>query len=128
VCVLGLEREGELLENVRRQLNIFRNIGGRLARWEELLPSLKTLDSPPELVIDGLLGMHVAFEDLRTADQATAFELIQWANKCKAHVLAVDVPTPMDASTGAPYSYPYQNPQSRYRFIFPRSSFLTLCN
>ncbi|KAL7270088.1 enhancer of mRNA decapping [Rhizina undulata] len=100
VCVLGLEREDELLENVRRQLNIFRNIGGRLARWEELASNLKTLDSPPELIVDGLLGMHLSFEDLRVDDQATAFELVQFANKSKASVLAVDIPSGIDGSTG----------------------------
>lgn len=100
VCVLGLEREDELLEHVRRQLNIFRNAGGRVARWEELASNLKTLDSPPELIIDGLLGTHLSIEDLRTEQQATAFELVQFANKSKASVLAVDIPSGVDGSTG----------------------------
>lgn len=100
VCVLGLEREDELLENVRRQLNIFRNAGGRVARWEELASNLKTLDSPPELIIDGLLGTHLSIEDLRTDQQATAFELVQFSNKSKASVLAVDIPSGVDGSTG----------------------------
>ncbi|CUS09750.1 unnamed protein product [Tuber aestivum] len=100
VCVLGLEREDELLEHVRRQLNIFRNAGGRVARWEELANNLKTLDSPPELIVDGLLGIHLNFDDLRTDQQATAFELVQFANKSKASVLAVDIPSGVDGSTG----------------------------
>lgn len=100
VCVLGLEREDELLENVRRQLNIFRMSGGRVARWEELQGNLKGLDSPPELIIDGLLGTHLGFEDLRTDDQTTAFELVQFANKSKASVLSVDIPSGVDGSTG----------------------------
>lgn len=100
VCVLSLEREDELLENVRRQLNIFRNAGGRVARWEEMQSNIKALDSPPELIIDGLLGMHLSFEDLRMDDQATAFEMVQFANKSKASVLSVDIPSGVDGSTG----------------------------
>ncbi|KAI9848331.1 MAG: enhancer of mRNA decapping [Sclerophora amabilis] len=108
ICVLGLEREEELLENLRRQLHIFRSIGGRLARWDELAATLKSLDAPPELVIDGLLGMHVAFEDLRNDDQLTAYELIAWANASKANVLAIDVPTGLDASTGKKSFRPFK--------------------
>jgi enhancer of mRNA-decapping protein 3 len=99
-CVLGLEREDELLENVRRQLNIFRNAGGRVASWPEMQSNLKSIDSPPELIIDALLGMHLGFEDLRTDDQATAFELVQFANKSKASVLSVDIPSGVDGSSG----------------------------
>lgn len=106
VCVLGLEREEELLGSVHRQLNIFRNAGGRVARWEELQPNLRSLDAPPELIIDGLLGTHIAFGDLRTDDQATAFKLVQFANKSKASVLSVDIPSGIDGQKGAPYSFP----------------------
>lgn len=100
VCVLGFEREEELLENVRRQLNIFRNAGGRVARWEEMQSNLKSLDSPVELIIDGLLGMHHGFEDLRTDDQATAFDMFQFANTNKASILSVDIPSGIDGGTG----------------------------
>lgn len=100
VCVVGLDREDELLENVRRQLNIFRNAGGRVVRLSELATSLKSIDAPPELIIDGLLGIHIAFEDLRTDDQATAYELVNFANKSSASVLSVDVPSGIDGHTG----------------------------
>ena len=100
VCVVGLDREEELLENVRRQLNIFRNAGGTVARLSELATSLKPLDAPPELIIDGLLGIHVSFEDLRTDDLATAFELVNFANKSSAGILSVDVPSGIDGHTG----------------------------
>jgi len=99
-CVLGLEHEDELLENVRRQLNIFRNAGGRVASWPEMQSNLKAVDSPPELIIDGLLGWHLGFEDLRTDHRATAFELVQFANKSKASVLSVDIPSGVDGSSG----------------------------
>lgn len=100
VCVVGLDREDELLENVRRQLNIFRSAGGRVARLSELATSLNSIDSPPELIIDGLLGIHISFEDLRTDDQATAFELVNFANKSSAGILAVDVPSGIDGHSG----------------------------
>ncbi|KAA8912879.1 YjeF N-terminal domain-containing protein [Sphaerosporella brunnea] len=99
-CVIGLEREDELLENVRRQLNIFRNAGGRVATWPEMQSNLKSIDSPPELIIDGLLGMHLGFDDLRPDDQATAFELVHFANMGRASVLSVDIPTGVDGSSG----------------------------
>jgi enhancer of mRNA-decapping protein 3 len=98
-CVLGLEREGEFLDSFKRQLHVFRKTHSKAVRLDELTATLASLDAPPELVFDGLLGMH-AFEDLRVDDQATAYELIQWANKSKAPILAVDVPSGMDASTG----------------------------
>lgn len=100
ICMVGYEHEEELLESVRRQLDIFQKSGGRLVRFGELAGTLKALDAPVELVIDALLGMHAAFDDLRPDDQVVAYELIAWANKLKATVLAVDVPTGLDASTG----------------------------
>ncbi|KAI9841487.1 MAG: enhancer of mRNA decapping [Thelocarpon superellum] len=100
ICVLGLEREDELLEMLRRQLRVFRNSGGRLSRWDEVAGGPKQPEAPPGLVIDALLGMHISFEDLRTDDQASAYELIRWANQSKACVLAIDAPSGVDASTG----------------------------
>ncbi|EWC48607.1 hypothetical protein DRE_01829 [Drechslerella stenobrocha 248] len=100
ICVLGLEREEELLDHLRRQIQIFRNAGGRLAHWNELSYKLQSLDAPPELIIDGLLGMHVAFEDLRLPDQASLFELVKFANTSKANIMSIDVPSGIDGQTG----------------------------
>ncbi|KAK6512099.1 enhancer of mRNA decapping [Arthrobotrys musiformis] len=100
ICVLGLEREEELLDHLRRQIQIFRNAGGRLAHWNELSYKLQSLDSPPELIIDGLLGMHVGFEDLRLPDQASLFDLVKFANGSKAQIMSIDVPSGIDGSTG----------------------------
>lgn len=52
VCVLGLERETELLVGLRRQLKAFRSFGGKLVTKVELLEFVKTLDSPIDLFID----------------------------------------------------------------------------
>jgi enhancer of mRNA-decapping protein 3 len=100
VCVLGLERETELLVGLRRQLKVFRNFGGKLVTKVELLEYIKTLNAPIELIIDGLLGLTISFEELRTGDQATAYELIEFANRSKASVLAIDIPTGIDPTTG----------------------------
>ena len=100
VCVLGLEHEAELLENCRKQLDIFRKIGGRVLKWEDLSTRLSSSELVPDLVIDALFGMHLAFDDLRTDDQAVAFEIISWVNRANIDVLSVDIPSGMSASNG----------------------------
>jgi enhancer of mRNA-decapping protein 3 len=100
VCVLGLEREPELLEGLRKQLKVFRSFGGKVVSKTELIELVKGVDVPVELIIDGLLGLTISFEELRTGDQAAAYELIEWANRSKSSVLAVDIPTGLDPSSG----------------------------
>lgn len=104
VCLLGLEHEEELLENCRKQLDIFRKIGGRVLKWEDLSARLATADLAPDLVIDALFGMHLAFDDLRTDDQGVAFEMIAWVNRSNIEILSVDVPSGMSASSGMYHS------------------------
>ncbi|KAI9783253.1 MAG: hypothetical protein M1839_004093 [Geoglossum umbratile] len=100
VCVLDPDRHEELFEDMHQQVNLFCSIGGTLTRLERLGEDLKELESPPELIIDGLLGPHVSYKDLRPDDQATASELITWARKSKASILAIDLPSGLDHSTG----------------------------
>ncbi|KAH8801686.1 YjeF N-terminal domain-containing protein [Xylogone sp. PMI_703] len=100
VTVLGLERESELLEDLRRQLKVFRNFGGKVLTKIQLFEQAKSLEAPVDLIIDGLLGLAVSFEELRTGDQATAYELIEWANRSGTPVLAIDIPTGIDPSSG----------------------------
>ncbi|KAI9649315.1 enhancer of mRNA decapping [Ciborinia camelliae] len=100
VCVLGLERDSELLVGLRRQIKVFRGFGGKVLTKSELLDFVKSLPVPIDLIIDGLLGLTMSFEELRTGDQATAYELIEWANRSKAPVLAIDVPTGIDPTSG----------------------------
>ena len=99
LTVLGLERDDDLLDAVRRQLSIFRNCGGQVIKPDRLIKSLKTAHTTPDLIIDALLGMHMAFDDLRADDQATYFGLASWANKT-APIMAIDVPSGLDASSG----------------------------
>lgn len=100
VCLLGLEHEAELLESCRKQLEIFRKIGGRVLKWEDLSARLSTSELTPDLVVDALFGMHLAFDDLRTDDQAVAFEMISWVNRSSVDVLSVDIPSGMSTSSG----------------------------
>ncbi len=101
LCVLGpLEREDEILECVRRQLKIFHNCGGNPIKQDALMRVLRQMQAPTDLIVDALFGMHVTFEDLRTHDQASYFQLMCWANGSEADTLSVDIPSGIDASSG----------------------------
>jgi enhancer of mRNA-decapping protein 3 len=100
ICVLGLERENDLLPPLKTQIKAFRGLGGRVSTKVQLLEYIKTLTEPLALVVDGLLGLTTSFEELRTGEQATAYELIEWTNRGKAPVLAIDVPTGIDPTSG----------------------------
>ena len=100
LCILGLERELDLLESVQRQLLIFRSCGGQAIKQSDLMRTLRKLHAPTDLIVDALLGMHLSFEDLQTNDQAAYFQLICWANGSEAGTLAIDVPSGIDASSG----------------------------
>lgn len=100
LCVLGVEREDDLLDSVRRQLKILRNCGGQAIKQDALMRTLRKLQAPTDLIIDALLGMHISFDDLRTDDQAAYFQLVCWANGSDALVLSIDIPSGIDASSG----------------------------
>jgi enhancer of mRNA-decapping protein 3 len=118
LCVVGIERgEREILDDLRQQIRLYRNFGGRVYNKSDLFEQLRktviptlTIDTPRNavsgqvpavtLIIDALLGLVVSFDELRTGDQATVYELMEWANRNEAFVLAVDVPTGIDPSSG----------------------------
>lgn len=100
VCILGLDRENEFADAFRKQVDIFKKTGGKVLRWEEISTRLSAVDYRPELVMDALFGMHVAFEDLRTDDQQTAFQIVSWANRSGIDILSVDIPAGLSASSG----------------------------
>lgn len=118
VCVVGVER-GELLEGMQKQVRLYKNLGGRVYSKNEFFEHIRkisiptlTIDTPRTslsslanpapvaLIIDALLGLAISFEELRNGEQATVYELIEWANRNEAFVLAVDIPTGIDPSTG----------------------------
>ncbi|SPO02969.1 related to YjeF_N domain protein [Cephalotrichum gorgonifer] len=105
VCLVGIERERELLEDMRQQVRVYRNLGGRIFNKAEFFDHLRktaagTAPTTVSLVIDALLGLTISFEELRTGDQASVYELMEWANRNEAFVLAVDVPTGVDPTSG----------------------------
>lgn len=120
VCVVGLERgERDLLEDMRQQVRLYKNMGGRIFSKSDFFEHLRkisipmlTIDTPRSslsslanpapimLIIDALLGLAISFEELRNGDQASVYELIEWANRNEAFALAVDIPTGIDPSTG----------------------------
>lgn len=100
LCILGLERELDLLESVQRQLKIFRSCEGHAIKQDSLMRTLRKLQAPTDLIVDALLNMHLSFDDLRTDDQAAFFQLVCWANGSEAGTLAIDVPSGIDPSSG----------------------------
>lgn len=86
VCVLGGERETDLLESLRRQLDVYRKSGGWVVRWDEFYAKHNAdggaaqQPNPPDVVVDALLGMHLTFDILRLDDQSTAWEMVGWVN------------------------------------------------
>ncbi len=54
---------------------------------------------PPDLILDGLIGYS-----LRGAPEGRADALIDWANRQDAPVLALDVPSGLDAINGTPHN------------------------
>ncbi|KAI0191584.1 YjeF-related protein N-terminus-domain-containing protein [Astrocystis sublimbata] len=112
VCVVGIERERDLSDDVKRQIRLFRTFGGTVYKKSDLFSylaqlaanSLSSLDAsgqaPISLIIDALLGLTVSFEELRSSDQATTYELMEWANRNEAFVMAVDIPSGIEPSTG----------------------------
>ena len=100
LCILGLEREVDLLESVQRQLKAFRSCGGQAIKQDGLMRTLRKLQAPTDLIVDALLGMHLSFDDLGTDDQAAYFQLVCWANGSEAGTLAIDLPSGIDPSSG----------------------------
>ncbi|KAK2839321.1 hypothetical protein FQN49_006253 [Arthroderma sp. PD_2] len=100
LCILGNDRENEFTDGFQKQVDIFLKAGGQVMRWEELSTRLSAGEYVPKLVVDALFGMHIAFEDLRTDDQATAYEIISWVNRSNVDVLSVDIPSGLSATTG----------------------------
>lgn len=74
-------------ETPRWQLAVYRNTNGRVADDVGFLQ--------PGLIIDALIGYG-----LRSAPRGQFAELIRWANSSAAPILALDVPSGIDATTG----------------------------
>ncbi|KAK4140509.1 YjeF-related protein N-terminus-domain-containing protein [Dichotomopilus funicola] len=120
LCLVGFEDdERHLFEDVQQQVRLYRNLGGRVFAKNDLFEHIRkisipmlTIDTPRAslssltnpapvmLIVDALLGLAIPFEELRGRDQATVYELIEWANRNEAFVMAVDVPSGVDPTSG----------------------------
>lgn len=100
VALLGFERNADYDKDVRRQVDLFRKLGGSVRAWKDTEEALKRLQAPPELIIDALLGRHKEFEALGDVDRNTVLGIVGWANKSRAACLAVETPSGVGGSTG----------------------------
>lgn len=105
VCLVGIERERDLLEDLRRQIQLYRNFGGRVLSKHDFFENLRKGSGAASglaisLIIDALLGLTMSFEELRVGDQASVYELMEWANRNEAFVMAIDVPSGIDPTSG----------------------------
>ena len=74
-----------------QQLNTLLRIGVDVAAFNEIA----TLPSS-DLIVDGIIGYS-----LRGTPRGVSADLIRWANRQDAPVLALDIPSGVDATTGA---------------------------
>ncbi|KAG9253841.1 YjeF-related protein N-terminus-domain-containing protein [Emericellopsis atlantica] len=105
VCVVGIERERDLMEDLRRQIALYRAFGGRVLSKNEFFEHLRKnaasgASVPVSLIVDAMLGLTMSFEELRVGDQASVYELMEWANRNEAFVLAVDIPSGIEPTSG----------------------------
>lgn len=100
VVLLGFERNADWERDVRRQVDLFKKLGGSVRAWPDTEEALKRLQAPPELIIDALLGRNKEFDALGDEDRRTVLRIVGWANKSRAGVLAVETPSGVAGSTG----------------------------
>ncbi|KAI9137789.1 YjeF N-terminal domain-containing protein [Paraphysoderma sedebokerense] len=98
IGVSPIGREDVLIKNVQLQKRYLRSAGGLTVSYTDLpIPS----SQPVDLIIDGLLGYQYSIRDLPSAnDQQVVTELITYANRNKAPILSIDVPSGVDGTTG----------------------------
>jgi NAD(P)H-hydrate epimerase len=88
---VGLAQSGSSMTGVpAHQLDILEHMGVTIVETR----SMASL-APADVVLDGLIGYS-----LKGAPQGAAAELIRWANSQSAPILALDVPSGVDATTG----------------------------
>lgn len=110
LAVLGAEKE-EMRETPAGQLRRAEQEGVTFVGWESAIPR-------SHLIIDALLG----YGSKGTPREPVA-GLIRWANGSGLPVLAVDLPSGMDATTGG-HSDPCIVAKATVTFGFPKTGFL----
>ncbi|KAG7825934.1 hypothetical protein KL909_001166 [Ogataea angusta] len=93
--------EDEILPLVKENLEVLTSIGGKLVSdTRELNFVLEKLDSPLELIIDGLQGYDTNLSDLLEPELGRSKQIVEWCNKCNVSILSLDIPSGLDASSG----------------------------
>lgn len=68
-------------------------------RPPQISNAVAKFSSPVELIIDGLQGYENSLEDLWGQENQVK-QIVKWANGLRAKIIAIDVPSGIDASTG----------------------------
>lgn len=87
--ILSLSDPGRLGGMASFQRKIFRSTQGRE------VPASAVADESPDLILDALIGYG-----LHAAPRGTTAELVRWGNGTGAPILALDMPSGIDATTG----------------------------
>lgn len=97
-----------------RQLEILGRMGIGLSQ-------IVDLDSAdfPDLIVDGVIGYS-----LKGAPRGNAARLIQWANNQRTHILALDVPSGIDATNGTVFD-PAIRATATMTLALPKKGLLT---
>lgn len=91
----------EFDNSVKDQLMLFIKFGGKvLNNFQQLLKSIKGLDSPLELVIDAIQGYDDSLSDLWGDELKTCLKLIGWVNQQKAKIVSIDIASGLDGGSG----------------------------
>lgn len=91
----------ELDDIVKQQLEMFEAVGGKLAfALTELLTIITSVETPPEVVVDGLQGYDTSLGDLWGSELDNAQHIISWVNEQAIKVISLDVPSGIDAGSG----------------------------
>lgn len=95
------------------QLHVYQSTSGRAVTVEQLETEVT------DLVIDAIIGYG-----LQKPPYGAAQRLIQWTNRCGVSVLALDVPSGLDSTTGeAPGEY--VKPHRTLTLALPKKGFLS---
>ena len=69
--------------------------------WNKAYARIKTLSAPPAIIIDALLGGFTYTEVAATTQEADVRAMIDWANRSRAPVLSLNVPSGVSAIDGS---------------------------
>lgn len=105
-CVEDRQQSGadEVLAEIKIQVKALESCKGIVVtRYDELMTQLSLADCPPELLIDGLQGYQLSFDDFSEQDLTTVKSVLDWGNnKQRSPIMSLDIPSGIDSATGLP--------------------------